>query len=207
MPRRLGRDPRPPAGLSPPALQPGRDHAAARRTSAPGVSGPAPADFPPLGDWSRPGDAAGVAALIEDQAGRILCQLRDDRPDILAPGLWCLPGGGVEPGEGLEAAMRRELAEETGLAPPAGALVPFCRVVTVERRRTRLFVFRARLAVDPRRLIIGEGAGLALLTPAQCARHPMVEPLPLVIASHLASPLSAAPGGDGTVAPGRSDPL
>ncbi|MEM8742534.1 MAG: NUDIX domain-containing protein, partial [Pseudomonadota bacterium] len=102
---------------------------------------PLAAEFAPFGDWSTPGPATGVAALIEDQHGRILMQLRDDIPTIAAPGLWGFPGGGVEPGEALESAMRRELAEETGLSLAPGVLRPFHRVVTVEHRRTRLYVF------------------------------------------------------------------
>lgn len=36
---------------------------------------------------------------------------------------WCTPGGGIDPGESLEAAMRREMIEETGVAPQIGRLV------------------------------------------------------------------------------------
>jgi len=37
--------------------------------------------------------------------------------------LWCAPGGGVERGQGLEANLRREVAEETGLAIEPGRLL------------------------------------------------------------------------------------
>ena len=61
-----------------------------------------------------PSNAA--AALIVDESGRYLLQLRDQIPGIFYPGHWGLFGGGTEAGESLETAMRRELFEELNLA-------------------------------------------------------------------------------------------
>ncbi len=44
--------------------------------------------------------------------GRYVLQLRDDRPDIAAPGLWALFGGSVERGEEPRQAVLREVEEE-----------------------------------------------------------------------------------------------
>jgi 8-oxo-dGTP diphosphatase len=55
-----------------------------------------------------------VGVVLVDSAGRVLMQLRDDRPDIADPGCWAVPGGGLEPGETLDEAARREFLEETG---------------------------------------------------------------------------------------------
>ncbi len=55
-----------------------------------------------------------VRALVVDPDDRVLL-VRFELPDRA---LWATPGGGLEPGELPEDALRRELAEETGLAAP-----------------------------------------------------------------------------------------
>jgi ADP-ribose pyrophosphatase YjhB (NUDIX family) len=59
--------------------------------------------------------------LLDGQDRVLMVQLEDgDRPGTaerpVVPGLWVLPGGGLEPGEDFAEAARRELLEETGLA-------------------------------------------------------------------------------------------
>jgi len=72
-----------------------------------------------------------VGAIIRDRSGggngggRLLLVRRANPP---AQGTWSLPGGRVEPGELDSDALRREVAEETGLAVDPGRLVG-----TVER--------------------------------------------------------------------------
>lgn len=53
-----------------------------------------------------------VGAIVRDDAGRLLLVRRANPP---AQGTWSLPGGRVEAGESWEQAVRRELAEETGV--------------------------------------------------------------------------------------------
>jgi 8-oxo-dGTP diphosphatase len=55
----------------------------------------------------------GVAAVIDDPAGRVLLVRRGG--DQFGAGQWCLPCGYVEWGEDLHAAVTREVLEETGL--------------------------------------------------------------------------------------------
>jgi 8-oxo-dGTP pyrophosphatase MutT (NUDIX family) len=59
-----------------------------------------------------------VSALLVNSQGEVLLQLRDDRPDLLAPGFWTLPGGAIEPGETPTQAIHRELREEMELSLP-----------------------------------------------------------------------------------------
>lgn len=63
-------------------------------------------------------EVAAVGAIAID-AGRILL-IRRGRPP--SAGLWSLPGGRVEPGETDAEAVRREVAEETGLDVEVGPL-------------------------------------------------------------------------------------
>jgi 8-oxo-dGTP pyrophosphatase MutT (NUDIX family) len=51
----------------------------------------------------------GVAAVVRDENGHVLFIRRAD------DGRWGLPAGGIEPGESPGTAVRREVAEETGL--------------------------------------------------------------------------------------------
>ena len=49
------------------------------------------------------------ATIFNDQRDRVLLTRRADN------GLWCLPGGGMDPGEFMEETCVREVLEETGM--------------------------------------------------------------------------------------------
>ena len=57
------------------------------------------------------------AAVFDGSGQKILLTRRADN------GLWCLPGGCIEPGESAPEACVREVLEETGLEVEAGRLV------------------------------------------------------------------------------------
>lgn len=68
-----------------------------------------------MGDVIRRQVASAIPVNVE---GKILLQLRDDRPDLKNPNCWTTFGGGVEKGETPDEAMRRELLEEIELELP-----------------------------------------------------------------------------------------
>ncbi|MFD0153008.1 NUDIX hydrolase [Streptomyces sp. NPDC055721] len=53
------------------------------------------------------------AIAVED--GRLLLIRLSDASPVFTPGLWHMPGGGIDPGEQPVEALSRELREETGL--------------------------------------------------------------------------------------------
>jgi double-stranded uracil-DNA glycosylase len=69
--------------------------------------------FRALRDWLVPVERNAVRALVLDRADRtLLVEFRDPSGQVW----WATPGGGTDTGESPEASLRRELAEEIGLA-------------------------------------------------------------------------------------------
>lgn len=59
-----------------------------------------------------------VSIFLRNAEGKVLAQLRDDKPGIPFPARWSTLGGAIEDGETPDEAARRELLEETELSPP-----------------------------------------------------------------------------------------
>ncbi|HXF51552.1 MAG TPA: NUDIX domain-containing protein [Dehalococcoidia bacterium] len=123
---------------------------------------------------SRTHMSAGV--LLLDPQGRVLLQLRDDRPDIMFPNHWGLIGGAAEPGETPVETALREVREETGLTLAPEALRPF-RVYTWPAddsgRDYALHMFVAVIDPRPDELRPSEGQEVRFFDPSE------VEALPL----------------------------
>src|SRR5487761_1787870 len=82
----------------------------------------------------------GVAALIEDENGRVLVLLSRHRCR------WQLPGGTVNAGEQVERAVRREVREELGLELETSRLVG---VFPDRAAMSQSVLFRSELAPGP----------------------------------------------------------
>jgi 8-oxo-dGTP diphosphatase len=100
-----------------------------------------------------------VAIAILHQNGKFLLQLRDNIPTILYPGYWALFGGHIEPGETPDTAIRRELLEEIGYAPPVLTKFGYYKDLQVIRH-----VYQGVLEVALSDLILAEGWDMDLLT-------------------------------------------
>ena len=103
--------------------------------------------------------AVEVALAMLHRAGRWLMQLRDEIPNIVAPGCWGLFGGHLDPGETPEQALRRELLEEISWQPLAVELV---MVHHIHRRTAH--VYRGELSVPLEQLQLLEGQDLGLVS-------------------------------------------
>lgn len=95
---------------------------------------------------------------------------------------WTLPGGLLDRGERPDAAVRREVAEETGLDIEPGS--PVATVVEPRSRRVDV-LFRVQVATRPQVRASSEATDAAWLTPAQAGR--VDEPTAMALAA-LAEP-------------------
>ncbi len=70
------------------------------------------------------------AVIFDEKRAKVLLTKRSDN------GLWCLPGGRMEPGESVDECCRREVFEETGL------IIQPKRLVGVYSSRDQLVVYK-----------------------------------------------------------------
>jgi 8-oxo-dGTP diphosphatase len=117
-------------------------------------------------------DGAKLALYLGD---RLAVILRDDRPGLLFPGHWDLPGGGREGDETPLACALRECQEELGIAVPEEAVI--WRAPFDEAGRTKWF-FVARLPETATEQIVfgDEGQRWTLMAEDEFLNHPDAVP-------------------------------
>lgn len=145
-----------------------------------------------IGDWYDPGPYRGALALPVDREGRLLLQLRDDKPGIIAPGKWGLFGGGIEPGEDPGDAVAREFEEETGLAYDKSRFRPAYVVSTGQPHFGVSQIFVVRLSDPITAIRTYEGSGFACCTMAQSQKLDLIDYLRPVLSAFWQDP----PDGD-----------
>ncbi|MFH8572546.1 NUDIX hydrolase [Streptomyces sp. NPDC017993] len=84
---------------------------------------------------------------IATSDGQLLLTRLSEASAVFAPGLWHLPGGGVDPGEQPPEALARELHEETGLELLDARLVD-ARTYTADRLGVRWHLVGLFYAVE-----------------------------------------------------------
>lgn len=105
------------------------------------------------------GQLVNVAVAILYRENKFLMQLRDNIPNIIAPGCWALFGGHIEAGETPEIAVQREVLEEIGYE-----LTAFSQFGIYSDQKAVRYVFQAPLLVPLNQLVLSEGWDLDLLT-------------------------------------------
>ena len=125
------------------------------------------------GRWVAP-------ALLVTPDGRYLMQHRDDIPRITLPDHWSCFGGAIDPGDAdAEAAVRRELREELAFTAREARLFTEITVVLPfpEPRADRMSFFEVPITdADVAVMVLHEGQGMALFTPAALAAEAKVAP-------------------------------
>ena len=136
---------------------------------------------------------AGIALV--DGRGWILLQERDEHPDI-DPEKWGLVGGHLDPGEEFEPAAYRELAEETEIVMPPGALT-FWKVFDVDHTEAygtidRMAVYVARTDLSDADVVCHEGRRIVFVDPGSVRELPLTKAAAVVLPELLGSELYAS---------------
>jgi 8-oxo-dGTP pyrophosphatase MutT (NUDIX family) len=131
--------------------------------------------------------SAGV--ILVDQQGRILLQLRDDRPDIMFPGHWGITGGAGHKGESPQETASREVLEETGLSVSHMAPFKVYRFSRPEKGCEYIqHFFYARTDSPADQMTVGEGQCLRFIAPEELDGLPIAYNHREVLAEFVTSP-------------------
>jgi 8-oxo-dGTP pyrophosphatase MutT (NUDIX family) len=129
------------------------------------------------------GDEVALVLLV-DAHGRLLMQHRSDDAPV-APNLWGLPGGHVEPGEEPLAAAHRELLEETGLT--VGRLDLWWRGVKPGPARVEVWAFHGVTVAGQEDVVLGEGQAMVFLPPDDVLARDLTVTAALLVPGFLTS--------------------
>ena len=94
----------------------------------------------------------GTSIIFHNSRHEVLLVLRDDKPTIICPNMWDLPGGHVESGETAAECIVREMLEEIEVN------VEGCRLFKVYEFSDRTeHVFTMNAEFDIERMVLHEG--------------------------------------------------
>jgi 8-oxo-dGTP diphosphatase len=106
-----------------------------------------------------------VIIILRDNLGRILLQLRDEKPQRY-PNYWAFFGGGIEENETPERALKREIKEELGIDNIEE--YSFFKKYELEDEKGSVeeyvFISPVRVSISELKLELGEGRGLAFFS-------------------------------------------
>jgi len=109
-----------------------------------------------------------ASILLVDSRGWLLLQERDEYP-VIDPECWAFVGGHVDEGEDPDDAAYRELAEETGVVLPRGALRRWGRFTVFHEAYgtdDQINVYAARTDLTDADITVGEGRQIVFVDPA-----------------------------------------